>query len=254
MTGPVRGPAWRLAGLCLPLGLTACATLGRPTAGDPLESVNRAVYRFNDVADRYVAKPVAVAYEKVIPQLVRTGIRNFFNNIDDVFVIGNDLLQGKVTQASRDSVRLVGNTVFGGLGLWDIASTRGLYKNNEDFGQTLGVWGVPSGPYLVLPIIGPSNFRDLAGFVVYTQADVIWRINDIPVRNSLVATRAVDARASLLRAEKILDQAAGDRYGFVRDAYLQRRTSLIYDGNPPSLQPGMDDLEDPGEGAADDPK
>ena len=241
--------------LCMGLALavSGCATVQHKTAGDPLESMNRAVYEFNDVADRYVAKPVAQAYDKVLPGFVKTGIRNFYNNIDDVFVVANDLLQGKGTQAARDTTRLLANSVFGIFGLFDVASPRGLYKNNEDFGQTLGVWGVGGGPYLVLPFLGPSNLRDLAGFAVFTQADLIWRIDRIPVRNSLVGVRTVEARAQLLPAEGLLREAAMDRYSFLRDAYLQRRLSLIHDGNPPRDRQTEEDLEDPGEGSADDP-
>jgi phospholipid-binding lipoprotein MlaA len=238
-------------GLALALG--GCTSVPHKTPGDPLESVNRAVYEFNDVADRYVAKPVAKVYDKVLPGFVKTGIRNFFNNIDDVFVVANDLLQGKGTQAARDTARLIGNSVFGVFGFIDVASPLGLYKNNEDFGQTLGVWGVGGGPYLVVPFLGPSNLRDLAGFAVFTQADLIWRIDRIPVRNSLVGMRTVEARAQLLPAEGLLDEAAMDRYSFLRDAYLQRRLSLIHDGNPPRDRQTEEDLEDPGEGSADDP-
>lgn len=243
----------RAACVGLALALGGCASVPHQTAGDPLESMNRAVYEFNDVADRYVAKPVAQAYDKVLPGFVKTGIRNFFNNIDDVFVVANDLLQGKGTQAARDTTRLLANTIFGIFGLFDIASSRGLYKSNEDFGQTLGVWGVGGGPYLVLPFLGPSNLRDLAGFAVFTQADLIWRIDRIPVRNSLVGVRTVEARAQLLPAEGLLKEAAMDRYSFLRDAYLQRRLSLIHDGNPPRDRQTEEDLEDPGEGSADDP-
>jgi len=243
----------RAACVALALALGGCASVPHRTPGDPLESVNRTVYEFNDVADRYVAKPVAKAYDKLLPGFLKTGIRNFFNNIDDVFVVANDLLQGKGTQAARDTTRLLANTIFGVFGLFDIASSRGLYKNNEDFGQTLGVWGVGGGPYLVLPFLGPSNLRDLAGFAVFTQADLIWRIDRIPVRNSLVGVRTVEARAQLLPAEGLLKEAAMDRYSFLRDAYLQRRLSLIHDGNPPRDRQTEEDLEDPGEGSADDP-
>ncbi len=253
------GPALlrRLGCTFMLLAVTGCASPGARTPGDPLEPMNRAVYKFNDVADRYVAKPVARTYDTLVPEFIRTGVRNFFNNVDDVFVVANDLLQGKMTQASQDSVRLVSNTIFGGLGLVDVASKRGLYKNNEDFGQTLGRWGVGGGPFLMLPVLGPSNFRDLGGYAVYTQADLVWRVNDVPSRYTLVGLRAVDTRASLLRVERVLDEAAVDRYSFLRDAYLQRRLNLIYDGNPPRSRTQLDDpddLEDPGEGSADDPK
>ena len=232
--------------------LQGCAASPRRTPGDPLEPVNRTIHRFNDVADRYVTRPVARAYEAVLPQFVRTGVRNFFNNLDDVFVVGNDLLQGKLTQASQDGVRLVSNTVFGGFGLVDVASMRGLRKNNEDFGQTLGRWGLGSGPYLVLPLLGPSSVRDLGGFAVHSQLDPIWRLDDVSLRNSALGLNLVNNRAALLPAERLLDQAM-DRYAFIRDAYLQRRLNLVHDGNPPKPPQGDEDFEDPGEGSADQP-
>lgn len=214
-------------------GLSACATQGPRHPSDPFESVNRAVYKFNDIGDRYAFKPVAQAYAAVLPQFVRTGVHNFFSNLDDVVVVTNDLLQGKGTNASRDGVRLMANTVFGGLGLVDVASMRGITKRVEDFGQTMAVWGVPSGPYLVLPFLGPSTVRDGAGRYVDSYIDPVWQITDVPPRNVAVGLRLLDNRASILPAEKLFEQAAVDRYDFLRDAYLQRRRSLIYDGNPP---------------------
>lgn len=219
--------------LLLACGVSACATQGPRHPSDPLESVNRAVYKFNDIGDRYAFKPVAQAYAAVLPQFVRTGVHNFFSNLDDVVVVTNDLLQGKGTNASRDGVRLMANTVFGGLGLVDVASMRGITKRVEDFGQTMAVWGVPSGPYLVLPFLGPSTVRDGAGRYVDSYIDPVWQITDVPPRNVAVGLRLLDSRAAILPAEKLFEQAAVDRYDFLRDAYLQRRRSLIFDGNPP---------------------
>lgn len=232
--------------------LTGCASTRARTAYDPIEPVNRAVFRFNDTADRYVMRPVARMYEAVLPQFVRTGVRNFFNNLDDVVVVANDLLQLKFTNASRDGVRLVANTVFGGLGLVDVASKRGITKRREDFGQTLGYWGVGNGPFLMLPFLGPSTLRDAGGIIADARIDPQWQIDDVPLRNSVTATRIIDLRASLLPADKVLEQQP-DRYSFLRDAYLQRRRNLIYDGEPPK-ELLDDDLEDPGEGSADSPE
>lgn len=231
------------AAAALLLVLAGCTSTGPRTPGDPLESFNRTIYRFNDVADRYAAKPVAVAYTKVIPQFARTGVRNFFSNIEDVVITTNDLLQLKGTKAASDASRVVANTLFGGLGLVDVASKRGIPKGNEDFGQTLGHWGMPPGPYLVLPFLGPSNFRDGPGRYIDTYFDPVWYISNVPERNVTVGLRLLDNRANLLPAERLLDQAAVDRYTFLRDAYMQRRRSLVYDGNPPKSKDDQFDDE-----------
>jgi phospholipid-binding lipoprotein MlaA len=228
-----------------------CAPASQRVASDPFEPANRAVFKFNETADRYVTKPIAQVYDRVLPSFVRTGVRNFFNNIGDVVVVTNDLLQLKFTNASRDLVRLVSNTVFGGLGLVDVAGMRGLTKRQEDFGQTLAYWGVGSGPYIVLPLLGPTTLRDAVGVVVDSRIDPIWQVSDVPVRNSLTGVNLVDTRANALPAGKLLEQQP-DRYSFLREAYLQRRRNLIHDGNPP-VDPVMD-LDDPGEGAIDDPQ
>lgn len=231
-----------------------CATRGPSSPGDPLEPLNRAVYEFNDKADKYVAKPVAQVYEKVLPGFVQTGIRNFFGNLGDVVNFVNNVLQLKFTAASRDSVRVVSNTVFGGLGFVDVAGMRGVTRSNEDFGQTLGYWGMGPGPYLMLPFLGPSTFRDGAGRLVDTYPDLLWKYPDVPVRNTAALIRLIDLRASLLPTERVFEQAAVDRYAFLRDAYLQRRLNLIYDGNPPRDRAlDEDEFEDPGEGSADNP-
>ncbi|MEO8040152.1 MAG: VacJ family lipoprotein [Betaproteobacteria bacterium] len=244
-------PTWCRADLALLAMLAGCSSAAHRTADDPLEPFNRAVYKFNDVADRYAVKPVAKAYVTIIPQFARTGVHNFFSNIDDVVVTTNDLLQLKFTKAASDATRVMANTLFGGLGLVDVASKRGIPKHSEDFGQTLGYWGVGSGPYLVLPLLGPSNLRDGPARFVDTYFDPVWYISNVPERNVTVGLRLLDNRAALLPAERFLNQAAVDRYSFLRDAYMQRRVSLIYDGNPPKSE--LDDLEDPGEGAAPEP-
>lgn len=220
-----------ITALAVALLLGACATNGNKA--DPLEPLNRGIYRFNDVADKTVLKPVARAYKAVTPVPVRTSVRNFFSNLDDVLVTANELLQFKFRNAAGDASRVIFNTTFGVAGLFDVASAWGLEKHDEDFGQTLGYWGIGNGPYLVLPLLGPSTLRDTLGLVVDNEGDMVTNIGDVPTRNSAIALRFTDYRASLLDTEKIFEEAAIDPYLFLRDAYLQRRRGLVYDGNPP---------------------
>jgi phospholipid-binding lipoprotein MlaA len=234
--------AKRLCAALLLAGLLAgCATSGGNPA-DPLEKVNRAVFAFNDVADKAVLTPVAKGYRAVLPGFVRTGISNFFSNLEDVWVTVNDVLQGKLKEGSEDFTRVIFNSTFGIGGLFDFASDVGLPKRNEDFGQTLGWWGVGSGPYIVIPLLGPSTFRDGFGLLVDGRADLVYRaVDDVPLRNTLYATRGIGNRANLLDASSVLEQAALDRYAFVRDAWLQRRRNLVHDGNPPREKDDADD-------------
>jgi phospholipid-binding lipoprotein MlaA len=229
------------AALLLAGSLAGCATSGGNPA-DPLERVNRAVFAFNDVADKAVLTPVAKGYRFIVPGFLRTGISNFFSNLEDVWVSVNDVLQGKFQEGAEDATRVIFNSTFGIAGIFDFASDVGLPKRNEDFGQTLGAWGVGSGPYVVVPFLGPSTFRDgLALFVDY-RADLVYRLSEsVPVRNSLWGTRAISNRAKLLDATSVLEQAALDKYAFARDAWLQRRRNLVYDGNPPREPDEPDD-------------
>jgi len=221
--------------------LAGCATSGGNPA-DPLERVNRAVFAFNDGADKYMLTPVAKGYRAVLPGFLRTGISNFFSNLEDVWVSVNDLLQGKFQEGMEDITRVIFNSTFGIAGIFDFASDVGLPKRTEDFGQTLGWWGVGSGPYVVIPLLGPSTVRDGFGLLVDGRADLVYRgIDDVPLRNSVYATRAISNRANLLDASSVLEQAALDRYAFVRDAWLQRRRNLVYDGNPPREPDESDD-------------
>lgn len=214
------------------LALTGCAVNGDPR--DPLEKVNRSIHSFNDSLDRAVLKPVAKGYEAITPVFARTGVRNFFSNLDDVTVLANDILQLKLEQTSRDFLRLTFNTTFGLFGLLDIASEMGLQKHNEDFGQTLGYWGAGPGPYLVLPFLGPSDLRDTGGYIVDSAStDLVASQNKIATRNTLTATRLISRRSELLAAKQVVDEAALDNYEFTRDFYLQRRRGLVYDGTPP---------------------
>jgi phospholipid-binding lipoprotein MlaA len=233
----------RAAVLCGALSLSllgGCATTGNPR--DPLEPINRAVYTFNDGVDALFVKPFAEFYRLIVPEFARTGVSNFYYNINDVIVFANNLLQGKFTHASSDLGRLLINSTVGVLGLFDVATGMGLEKHNEDFGQTLGYWGIGDGPYLVLPFLGPSNVRDTFGWVgdIYTWP--ITYIEDDHWRYGLAAFRYVTLRGELLEASRILETAALDPYEFVRDAYLQRRRNLVYDGKPP---PDEDDFEEP---------
>ena len=209
--------------------LSGCASTQNPQ--DPLEPLNRGIYHFNDKLDKVIVKPVAKVYVKVTPEPIRNMVRNFFSNLDDVVVTINDLLQLKFAQAASDSARFVFNSTFGIFGLFNFADH--LEKHNEDFGQTLGYWGIGSGPYIVLPFFGPSNLRDGAGLYVDSLASPMQEIDHIPTRNQLYATKVTSVRADLLKQEEVLDAAAVDRYAFLRDAYLQRRQSLVHDGDPP---------------------
>ncbi len=200
---------------------------------DPLEPLNRAVFAFNEKADEWVLQPVAKGYKEVTPSVVRSGVSNFFGNIGDIFSGVNNLLQGKTAEAGDSFGRALLNTSFGMAGLFDLASEAGIERTEEDLGQTLGVWGAGAGPYLVLPFFGPSSVRDTVGSVAQGFADPVNQL-DSSARIGTQALRAVNTRAELLGTEKILEQAALDKYVFVRRAYLQRRRNLIYDGNPPA--------------------
>lgn len=216
----------------LAIALTGCAANGDPR--DPLEPMNRAIHGFNEGFDRMLLKPVAQAYSTVLPSFAQTGVRNFFSNLDDVTVLANDILQFKLEQGSRDFMRLAVNSTFGLFGLLDVAGEMGLQKHNEDFGQTLGRWGVGAGPYLVLPFLGPNDFRDTAGFLVDTEyTDLVRNHDDVSTRNPVLVLRLVSRRADLLDAKRAIDAAALDEYEFTRDLYLERRKSLVHDGKPP---------------------
>lgn len=224
--------------LLLTVLLTACASIQqteRVAKIDPFERVNRAVFSFNETADEYVIKPVAEAYKFVLPEFVRTGVTNFFSNINDVLIAANNLLQGKPSNAASDIGRFLVNSTIGILGLFDVATDMGLDKNREDFGQTLGVWGVADGPYMVLPFFGASNARDTVGLVVDIETDFMLNTNKLDSDQKLAVNglRVVNRRADLLDAGQLLEDAAFDKYSFVRDGYIQRRRSQIYDGEPP---------------------
>lgn len=227
--------AMRINVFCLAFAalLSGCATSGNPK--DPIEGFNRAMFSLNEGVDKVVIKPVAQGYDAVLPQPVQTGVVNVFSNVADVPIAINNLLQGKPGQALSDGGRFLINSTLGLLGIFDVASQMGLEKHDEDFGQTFGRWGVGDGAYVVLPLFGPRTARDSVGLAVDIYADPLTHIENVPARNSLTALRIVSARAELLKADKIVEEAALDKYSYIRDAYLQHRRSAIYDGNPPRL-------------------
>ena len=206
--------------------LSGCAT-NNPR--DPLEPFNRAMFSFNDAVDRAALKPAATAYKKVTPSFVQTGVNNFFGNLSDLWSSLNNFAQFKGQDGFQDLTRFAVNSTMGLAGVLDIATPAGLRKHNEDLGQTLGYWGVPAGPYLMLPLLGPSTVRDTAALPGDWWGDPWTHVNDIPWRNSGIVVRAVDQRASVLDASTLLEEAALDRYEFLRDGYLQRRESQVLD-------------------------
>lgn len=225
---------FRLLAVCAVLLLSACAST--PGVGmdprDPLERYNRAMYAFNSKLDQKVIRPVAEGYADYVPSLVRTAIGNFFGNVGDVWTAVNNYLQFKPREGTQDVARVVLNSTFGIAGLIDVATPMGLPKHDEDFGQTLGKWGVSSGPYLVLPVFGASTVRDGFARPIDFLADPLSRMGDPETRNIIRAVRIIDARADLLGASSLFEDAALDSYQFLRDAYLQRRESRVRDGVP----------------------
>jgi phospholipid-binding lipoprotein MlaA len=234
----------RLALLATVLFLAGCASGPNAVARDPLEPLNRSIYGFNDALDSSIIRPVARAYQDVTPSPIRTGIGNFFANIADVWSTLNNALQLKPAQTVETGARVVVNTVVGVLGLFDVATSMNLERHSEDFGQTLGYWGVPSGPYVVLPVLGPSTLRDGASLPVDTKGNLVRHIDEVPTRNTLTAVNLVDRRARLLKATDQVDAMAIDKYTFVRDVYLQKRLSDVWDGNPPDTGEGTDPAPD----------
>lgn len=211
--------------------LGGCAT---QTNKDPLEGLNRGIYKFNDTVDKAALKPVAGAYKAVVPGTIRTGVDNFFSNLSNVVTIVNDLLQFKFDKAFDDTGRFVINTTFGVGGLFDWASMDGIPKRTEDFGQTLAHWGWKDSAYFIIPLFGPSTLRDAGGFAVdATFFDPVFAVDYVPTRNSLIVTQAIDKRSQFIPGSDLLDEAALDPYAFMRDAFLQRRNNQILDGNVP---------------------
>jgi phospholipid-binding lipoprotein MlaA len=226
--------------LCLAFLATGCATAPASSPHDPFEGINRKVYQFNETVDEAVLKPVAQTYQKLTPQPVRTGVQNFFGNLSDVWSAVNSALQLKPAQAAESFFRVLINSTIGLYGVLDIATELKLERHTEDFGQTLGYWGVPSGPYVILPLLGPSTLRDTASLSVDTQGNLARQVDHVPTRNSLLATSVVDKRARYLSAGDRLDELALDKYIFVRDVFLQKRLSEVWDGDPPQAPENQD--------------
>lgn len=223
---------FRLFTVLFALLLTSgCATLVASDNRDPVEGLNRAIFKFNEGIDNVIFKPVAKGYRAVVPAPIDKGVTNFFGNINDVVTMVNNMLQFKFRDGGSDIARVVINSTVGILGLIDVASDIGFQKHNEDFGQTLGKWGVGNGPYLMLPIVGPSTLRDTVGIAVDNNVfDPLYKVNHIPTRNSLLLTEAIDKRADLLGASNVMEQAALDRYDFLKESYFQKREFDVNDG------------------------
>ncbi len=219
--------------LFLVASLGCASTPGKSDPHDPLERTNRAVYRFNEALDKAVLKPAADAYVKITPQPVRTSVSNFFDNLAYPNVILNDLLQGKMEQSVSDTSRFIWNSTVGIFGLFDVASYMGMAPHDEDFGQTLGVWGSGAGPYLVLPLLGPSTVRDTTGLPITYVTNALFYVGQASVTYPLAVLNAIDLRARAAGFMRFLDVAALDPYLFTRESYLQYRTYLIYDGRVP---------------------
>lgn len=221
--------SWPWVGLVLVLGLTGCATGPDAHPQDPLEPWNRGVFKVNDVIDTNVLKPVAETYTQVTPDPIRRGVNNFFNNIRDVWSSANAVLQLRPQEAAENLFRVGVNTFAGFGGVLDVATDLGIPRTRLDFGQTLGRWGVPSGPYLVLPLLGPSSVRDATGTGVQFRVNAYTDFDDAKLQDGLTVLEVVDTRAGLLRAGALFEEAAIDRYSFMRDFYLQRRQNQIDD-------------------------
>lgn len=228
--------------LTLSLTLGGCASAPGAAPTDPLENYNRQMFAFNDRVDKAIATPLAQGYVATVPAPARQLVNNFFSNLDDFIVTGNDLLQLKFRQACSDGARFLFNSTFGLAGLLNVTSR--LEKHDEDFGQTLGYWGIAPGPYVVLPFLGPSTVRDSFGMLGDSGYSQIVQVGHVPSRNMLYLLKGVHRRAQLFDKERMLDGVVLDRYGFLRDAYLQRRQSLVYDGNPPRAKYDLDDDEE----------
>ena len=234
--------------LCMAAMLVGCASIPagvEPSPHDPWESFNRSVFEFNEGLDAYLLKPVVAGYRFVLPEFVREGIYNFFSNYGDIYNVAYNLLQGKPGYAFNDLMRVVVNTTMGLGGFIDLATPGGLEKHKEDWGQTLGVWGVPAGPYVVLPFFGPSNLRDTFGTVADLESDYLFRLlPNVALRNSITGLRVVNARNTYYEAGDLLDGAAIDKYSFMRDAYIQRREYQINEGRDDE-EPQMPVYENP---------
>jgi phospholipid-binding lipoprotein MlaA len=219
--------------LALLLALQGCATVSNPDPRDPLESFNRGVFGFNDVLDRAIIKPVATVYRDTTPNWMRQGVGNFFGNLADVWSVVNNAIQLRGPDTSDSIGRVMVNSTIGIGGLFDVASELGIERHTSDFGLTLGRWGVPAGPYIVVPLLGSYTLREIAAYPLDRQGNLVNQITDDPTWYSVSALGVVDLRAQYLRAGDVVEGAALDKYSFTRDSYFQRQRNRVYDGNPP---------------------
>ena len=238
MASPFASSSWRsrwsvLLAVLLTLVLQGCATVANPDKRDPFEGFNRSVFAFNDAVDTAVVKPAATAYQKVTPSWFRQGVGNFFNNLEDMWSVVNNALAGRRVETGDSLGRVMLNSTIGVLGLIDVASSLNVERHNADFGLTLGRWGVPPGPYVVLPLLGPSTLREVAALPVDMQGNAVTHVNDEGIRTGLTGVKLINLRAKYLGAGSVVDGAALDKYSFFRDSYLQRQRNIQYDGNPP---------------------
>ncbi len=246
-------PGWcRVGWWCNRLGLLgllavlqACAAVPYPNPRDPLESMNRGIFSFNDKLDRAILKPVATVYRDGTPNWMQQGVGNFFNNLQDVWSLVNNSLQLRGQNMADSTGRVLINSTIGVLGLMDVASGLQIERHTSDFGLTLGRWGVGAGPYIVLPVLGPSSLRELAALPVDYKGSLVNSIADTGTRDGLSVLNVIDTRASFLKAGNVVQEAALDPYSFIRDGYLQRRRNSVYDGNPPDEEPPPEPPTDP---------
>lgn len=230
---PVTRISTAMIAIFLVANIQGCATVSHPNPRDPLESFNRSMFNFNEGLDENILQPTAKAYQAVLPTVIRKGVSNFFNNLEDLWSGVNNALQFKGESTANSFGRFAINTTFGLGGLLDIASEMQMERRPTDFGLTLGHWGVGAGPYVVLPVFGPRTLRDAMAYPVDLKGNLVRQIADEPARNTLSVLDLVDTRANLLRAGTMLEEASLDKYSFMRDLYLQRRRNQLYDGNPP---------------------
>lgn len=256
MKGNLLRLAYPVLASALAAALCACTTIDAARGGpgqrlDPWEKWNRKVFNFNEDVDRAVLKPVATTYSDVVPQPIRRGVGNFFGNFADAWSAINNVLQGKISTGFEDATRVGANTLFGLFGVLDVASEMGLERHHEDFGQTLGRYGVGAGAYVVLPILGPSTVRDAAALPIDRLATPPAFFNGTRTQIGLTVLQIVNTRSSLLGATRVIDEIALDKYTFVRDAYLQRRRSLVFDGDVPETPEAPEPAASAASGAAD---
>lgn len=227
------GRAVRWGAIVCVVALQACATVAHPDPRDPMESWNRGVFQFNDTVDRAVVKPAATVYRDALPSWLRTGIGNFFNNLEDLWSAVNNALQLRGLDTADSLGRVMINTTMGLGGLLDVASEMNMERHPANFGLTLGRWGVGPGPFVVLPFLGSSTLRDTVALSIDIPANPVRRVKDDPTRDGLTLLNLIDTRATYLKAGEVVEEAALDKYSFTRDAFLQRRRNQVYDGNPP---------------------